>query len=237
MLRVLGSILAVVVFLASGASAAPPDRADADQLARILHDLLPTLLPNPLYEDTRKWGLQREIRKHLRNDGRWSRVKVSASQLDRWLSVDVFDLKRGKNDTMTFGLTISLEAAIDYDRQTWLSGLRLYAGSVRARARAVVSLRCETASRLETPKGSLIPEMVLTFRILDGAFKYDNVVVEHLPGFGGDAAEILGEAFLDVLMAVKPGLEKRLLDKAHEAILKAGKTREVRLGLGKWLGK
>jgi hypothetical protein len=248
MLRQSWPVLVGLLFLGNGANAQlPASMSEADTLAHTLRELLPALLPNPLYEDTKHWGMQREFERahwhglrrelvpEMRNDGRWHRIKVTATALAHWLSVDVFDLKHPSPEKTEFGVTISLETHLEYDRQTWAAGTRLYAGSVRARARGVVMLRCESTVRLEVPKGTLIPDVILQFRVLSGEFKYDNVKIEHLPGFGGDAADLIGEGLLDIIRAIKPSLEQKLLDKANEAIAKAGQTKEVRLSLGKYL--
>jgi hypothetical protein len=246
----------VLLILASGAGgqpAPPPPATETDTIAETLRDLLPAILPSPLYEDTRHWGLQRdfeqvhwrgkglnlykEVTYEPRNDGRWWRVKVTASDLERGLTVGVYDLRRTSAETLEFSLAIGLETHLEYDRQTWSAGTRLYAGSIRARARAIVNVRCEATVRLDTPKGKYVPDVVLQFRLLAGDFQYDNVKIEHLPGFGGDAAKILGEALLETLRIIKPSLERKMMDKAHEAIAKAGQAREVRLSLSRWIGK
>ena len=53
------------------------------------------------------------------------------------------------------------------------------------------------------------------------------------PGSAGRSAEMLGEAAHDMIKQLRPSLEKDLLEKANRAIVKAGDTKEVKLGLGK----
>ena len=74
-------------------------------------------------------------------------------------------------------------------------------------------------------------------RVTRAEVGFDNLVVEHVAGVGGDAAQVLGDAARACLHQWRPSLEKRLLDKAAAAIVKAGDTREVRLSLSKLMGK
>ena len=241
----------VLAALAFPPEAMPP--TEADVLARSLREILLALLPNPLYEDAKHWGLQSEFERlhwrgkgfnirpemvtEMRNDGRWWKTRIYGNDLPRTLSVVVRDLKRPTTERMEFELLLSLETYIETHRQTWWAGTRLYSGSVRARARAGARLRCEATVRFESPKGAIVPDVVLQFRLVSGEFAYDNVKVEHLPGFGGEAAELLGEVIFETARLVKPALEEKLFDKARQAIAKAGQMKEVRLSLSKWLGK
>jgi hypothetical protein len=63
------------------------------------------------------------------------------------------------------------------------------------------------------------------------------VEVIHLPGLGGDAAKVLGEAVLGTIKQVHPSMERRLLEKANAAIVKAGDTKEVRISFKALLNK
>ena len=60
---------------------------------------------------------------------------------------------------------------------------------------------------------------------------YENLVIEHTAGLGGDAAKILGELAVDTVKKARPELERDLLNKANAAIVKAADTKEVRVSL------
>jgi hypothetical protein len=60
---------------------------------------------------------------------------------------------------------------------------------------------------------------------------YDNLVVEHIAGIGGEAAKLIGDGLKGGLHQWRPSLEKELLAKADAAIVKAADTKEVRVSL------
>jgi hypothetical protein len=117
------------------------------------------------------------------------------------------------------------------ERQTWLRGVRLYSGSTRARVKISLSLACEAVTRLETPKGATLPEVVFRFRVINSFLHYEDLVIEHTAGVGGDTAKYLGELVLSIIKQVKPSLERKLFERANAAILKAGDSKEIRIGL------
>jgi hypothetical protein len=224
-----------------------------DALAGSLRSLLLEFLPSPLYEDTRHWGTQKMVTRGLKwegqgihvhpeklksakNDGNWWRVKVTAEHLADTLVFDVRELQQPEPGRMTFTTFLSFDTDVDYDRQVWEAGTRLYSGSVRARLRVKLTLCCEVVTRLE-PNGTLLPDAVFRLRILQSDFAYDNLVVEHVAGVGGEAAKLLGEAARSAMRQWHPSFERHLLEKANAAILKAGDTREVRVSLTGMLGK
>lgn len=207
-----------------------------DALAGSLRGFLAKSLPDPLYEDSRHWGRQkRGALGKVHNDGRWWKVRVNAVNPADSLVVDLRDLQRPEPGRTTFTLFLSFDAHVDFDRQTWRGGLRLYSGSTRARLRVKLTLHCEAIAKV-VPGGALLPDAVFRLRVLHSDFRYDNLVVEHTAGVGGEAAKLLGEALHGGLRRLKPSLERSLLARANAAVVKAGDTQEVRLSLSNLLG-
>jgi hypothetical protein len=237
--------------LTPGAALGLLDGSSPAALAGNLRAYLLQALPAPLFEDQRHWGVQKAVRevkwrgKGLRvhpeveevpeNDGRWWKVRVSAANPADSLVLDLRDVDRPGPGRLTFTAFVSLDANVEFDRQTWHEGARLYSGSVRARMRLKLTLRCEAEGRLEG-KGFL-PEAVVRLRVVGSDFRYDNFVVEHIAGMGGEAARLLGDAARAGAEQWHPSLERSLVARANEAIVKAGDTREVRVGLMALLGK
>jgi hypothetical protein len=221
-----------------------------DALAGTLRGFLLKAMPSPLLEDTHNWGMQtlvsethwrgkglhayRETRAVAKNDGQWWKVRVTAENLADTLIVDLRDVQQPEPGRMTFTTYVSFDTHVDYDRQRWRSGTRTYAGSVRARMRVKLTLRCEATARLEG--GMLLPSAVFRLRVLQSDLRYDNFVVEHIPGMGGEAAKLLGSAARGSMRHWKPSLERSLIDRANAAIVQAGDTKEVHLSLSKILG-
>jgi hypothetical protein len=231
--------LAILALLATGPAlfaAHPPN----ELLAGNIRNLLLQSLPDPLYEDHSKWGQQKEVRRILRlpkqaptamrNDGHWSKVVVRPYHPTQTLLVDVRELQKPQPDRMTFTAIVAMDIHCDYDRQQWESGIRLHSAGLRARARVILALQCEVLARFEKSTG-LIPDLVFRLRVLGSQCTYENLKVEHLAGLGGEAAEQLGKTFVRAMRQWKPSIERKLLDKANAAIVQAGDTKEVRIGL------
>jgi hypothetical protein len=208
-------------------------------------------MPDPLFEDLRHWDLQkpvrevkwrgqgldvyREVREVPKNDGHWWKVRVTAPNLADTLVVDLRDVQQPEPGRLTFTTFVSFDAHVDYDRQNWRHGHRLYAGSVRARLRLKLTMHCEATGRLEG--NGFLPEAVVRLRVVQSEAGYDNFVVEHVPGIGGEMAKVLGDAARSGMQQWHPSLERNLLARANEAVVKAGDTKEVRVGLAALLSK
>jgi hypothetical protein len=245
--------LLLIGILAASPAAARAEEPTADELAKCFRQLLLPSLPNPLVEQSFNWGHQEMVTvgikwnnkgpivkpesiKKLHNDGHWKKVIVAADNPEKRLEVRVKDVKMAEPGRLTFAMAVHLPVRVTFDQQIWRKGTRLYSGETRARAWTILELQCESTSRFESKPGALIPELVMRFRVLDARLRYYDLVVEHTAGVGGDLAKLLGETMHDLLRAWKPSLEKDLLAKANQAIIKAGDTKEIRLGFGKLFG-
>ena len=256
MIRFRGSIAAAVLVLAAAAAPAgesaklklDPLKALAalgdnstDALGGVLRRVLIESLPNPPYEDDRHWGGQKEVRgldgkKRLKNDGDWWKVKVTTDNLPDTLILDLRDVRQTEPGKLLFTTFVSFDADVDYDKQEWKRGLRLYSGELRARVRLKVTLHFEVTTRVEGA-GKILPDAVFRLRVLEADLKYDNLVVEHVGGIGGTAAKLVGDAAVGGVHQWHPEFERALLAKADAAVVKAGDTKEVRLGLSRLFGK
>lgn len=238
--------------IASGNVLAALGGGSVDALAGTLRGFLIKALPNPVYEDVRHWGLQKPAREvrwrgkglHVRreevqvpkNDGRWWKVRVTGERLADTLVLDLRDARQIEPGRMTFTAFISFDTHVDFDRQVWRSGTRTYSGSIRARLRVRLTLHCEATGRLDAG-GGILPDAVFRLRVLRAESGYDNFVVEHIGGLGGEAAKLLGDAARGSLKQWRPSMERDLLAKADAALVKAGDTKEVRVSLSKLLSK
>ncbi len=234
-------------FLALGAADAGSNAALAD----LLRGCLLEALPPTLYEASPGWGNTNRVLTGVkwkgkglhvhpsgqysnRNNGTWRKVKITTANMPASLAVEVRNLTRPEPGRMTFTLLLGFDARVEYTRQKWASGMRLSDNSARARLRVRLALDCESLFKLQ-PSGGLLPDAVFRLRVLKADLHYDNVVVEHVAGFGGTTAKVIGEIVLASLKKWHPAIERKFLERANAAIVKAGDTREVRLGLGKLL--
>jgi hypothetical protein len=262
-MRRFGLAVAVLIFVGTGVLRAdPPAAARApgaaapgdpkDSFAGALRSLLVDSLPSPLYEDKSHWGGQKDVARGVKwvrrdgifrpellrsekNDGLWWRVRVTAPNPAGNLVLDLRDFRQPDPSRMTFTIFVAFDTDVEFERQRWDAGRRLFSGSTRARARVKLTLDCEATTRIEAGK-KLLPDAVFRLRVLRSDFRYENLVFEHVAGVGGDAAKILGDAAHAAVSQWRPSLERRLIEKANAAIVKAGDTKEVRVGLGKVLG-
>jgi hypothetical protein len=249
-MRRIGLHVTLAAFLAASGRGRAGDPPLAE-LSSDLRGLVLQFLPNPLYEDTKHWGGQKdvangitwrgrglhvhpEVQYKLKNHGVWWKVRVTGD--GNSLVLQLRDKHQPEPGRMTFAAFIAMNTDVEYERQTWDEGARLFSGSVRARMRVVLTLQCEATSKVEPkPKGP--PDLVFRLRVVKSDFRYEDLVVEHVPGLGGDAAKLLGEAALASVKQWHPSLERKLLDKANAAILKGGDTKEVRVSLSKLFGR
>jgi hypothetical protein len=249
-------LVALTLGVSSAVAAPPPANPtclprsdDPAELSATIRSILQGLLPTPLYEDHKHWGHQKEVtrglkwtgegpdfhvekQKKLKNDGLWWRVKVTAPDLDKSLVFELHDIQTPEAGKMTFTVFVAFNTSIEYERQRWDAGHRLFSTSIRGRSRVSLTLQCESVTRLED-SGKFLPDTVFRLHVTKSDVHFDDVVFEHVAGVGGDAAKLIGETALANLHLWRPSLEQRLIDRANAAIVKAGDTREVRLGIGK----
>jgi hypothetical protein len=237
--------------LDAGAAASLLDASSTAALAGNLRAVLLDAMPHPLVEDDSHWGGQRlvvdgltwrarglrvkaEVRKALRNDGKWWKVKASGARLPDTLIVDLRDVRQIEPGKTTFTAFVSFDARVEYDQQNWDRGVRLYSGSVEAKLRLNLAVRCEATTKLE-PNGTFLPDAVFRLRVTEAKLGYDHFEVDHIAGVGGELAKLIGDAARDGVEQWHPSLERNLLQKADAAIVKAGDTKEVRLSVMKLL--
>lgn len=242
----------VCMALTAPAFAGPTDAPTADELSVIFRGLLTSALPDPLVQHSSNWGNQKKVangvtweksgalvkphvQKKLKNDGSWQRLKVEAIDPQKNLTVNVLNLKYAEKGKVTFDVLVILQTRITFEQQVWLSGIRLFDGEVRARCRPLLLLRCESTTRAEKSGGHL-PDVVFRMRATDGKLSYDQFKVEHLAGVGGDMAKVLGESAHNLLNQLRPSIERKMLENASQAIVKAADTKDVKLSLGKLAG-
>ena len=216
-----------------------PLRADppsAKEFADVTRGLILANLPTPLTEKEFGWGRQVEsvVGHKMRNHGTWRKLRVSAMNPAKTLTVDVRNLKQLDGGQAAFELAVGFDAQIDFEQQIWERGLRLYGGSTQARAKVVVTLQCEIHTRSEAGSGPL-PDFVFKLRVTKAELRYSGLDFVHVGAIGGDGADVIGHAIHDTIKAVKPTLEKDLLARADAAIVKASDNKEVRLSLNKLL--
>jgi hypothetical protein len=237
-----------VLFAVASAPAQTPvlGHKDVNALAGTLRGLVVAHAPTTLYEDAPSWGetkrvangvewkgkigLKPELQYKQKNHGVWKRMKVTAPNLADSLVLDIRHVRRPEEGRLLFDVFVSFDARVQYDQERWRSGIKTYDVSTRARLRVRVLLHCEVTTRIE-PNGTFFPDAFMRLRVVKADAGYDNLVVEHIAGLGGDAAEVIGDTIHGAIKEFKPSAERKLFERANAAIVKAGDTKEVKLSL------
>jgi hypothetical protein len=233
--------------------AEPLSPAEVSAMSANLRGMVVQFLPDPLYHNEKHWGGQKQIANGITwrgkgldvhpevqhksvNHGTWWRVRVTTPNRGESLALELRDWQAPEPGRITFTAAIALDTEFDYERQVWEEGIRLWSGSVRGRTRALLTLYCEATTRTEPlPKG--LPDVVFRLRVVKSECGYNSLRIDHINGVGGEVAKLYGEAAKGAVQVWHPALERKLLEKANAAIIKAGDTKEVRISLGKILGK
>ena len=212
----------------------PPGAAE---LATIIRSVLLKHLPTPLAAGSTDWGKQVPALlepNEKRNHGAWRKYQIAALNPEKTLLVEVNNVRQPESSRTTFDLMVGFDAQIDFQQQIWRRGLKIYSGSSMARCKVWAAVHCQVTAKVEPAKG-WFPDLVVRVRVRSAELDYSGLDVVHVAGIGGDGAKLLGEALLETLKAIKPSLEKDLLDKASAALVKAGDSKEIRLSLNKLL--
>lgn len=232
-----------------------PATVESDVPREAINSAVRTILidsmPNPLLEDSKNWGhtvnvangvtwrkgggsITPKLQKKPKNHGKWQKVRVTTPNLANNL---VFDLRkiRKSEGTTHFEVFIAFDCDFDYTQQNWESGVKLFDGSIRGRCRILLTMQCELRTRVEK-SDSLLPDIVIQVNVASSDLRYEKLVFEHVAGLGGEVAERLGKTAHACLTQWKPSIERNLIQKANQAIIKAGQNKEVRISFSKLLG-
>lgn len=243
-------VLPIVLVVAAGAPAwADPtvmSNKDVKALADTLRGLIVANAPELLFEDAPNWGstkrvangvewkgkigLKPELQYKDKNHGIWKRIRVWAPGLAQSLILDIRNVRKPEEGRLLFDVFVSATARVQYDQERWRSGIKTYDVSTRARMRVTALIECEVTTRLQA-NGTFFPDAYMRFRVTKADVGYDDLVVEHIAGVGGEAAKAIGDTIHAAIREFKPSAERKLLDRANAAIVKAGDTKEVKLSL------
>ncbi|MFO0936715.1 MAG: hypothetical protein U0798_09410 [Gemmataceae bacterium] len=224
---------------------------ETKHLAHVARQLILKFLPDPAIKTKKNWGNQKETivrvdgerkglmnwkfetKKEMKNDGHWSAVTLSIIDPNTKLRLDLKDIATPEPGKTTFTAIVAAPVKFQFEQQIWKAGIRLYSGETRGRCDATTVLDCETTTKLDWMPGKLLPTQILKVKITKADVIYENPVIEHTAGVGGDTAKVIGDTAIKAIKLMKPNLEKDLLEKANAAIVKAGDSKEIKLELEK----
>ena len=243
----------VLLTLTSNCATAQSSPSADPALTVLVRDQLIQHMPRLLAETDESWGKQSDVtvgmklvctgtfscrlepQRAIRNEGHWHRLKIAARDPQNTMLVSLSNMKSEESGRMTFDATISTLVELNCEQQLWKSGICLLSTETRARATAGVRLQCEATNRFDFQPGTVVPELVLRFRVTHADVFVNGIVVERTLGMNGMAARTIGEMVKKLVKRFQPDLERKMLDRANEAVLKAADTKEIRIGFQKLL--
>ncbi len=233
----------MLLLLPASVVAQTTTQADLDQIAGILKPLVVKAVPNVLHEKKDNWdhqamvpvglkwrGIRAEVQKSPRNHGDWSKLLITAQDIDRTLDLRISNLKNIDADRQSFRTFLTFQMGVQYEHQTWQNGVRVWNGYVRARAQVKCEMNCESTIKADF-SNELLPDFTVRIRVTDARVGYDKLVLENINGIGGSAAKVTGDAAHKAMKQWQPSIERDLLATAANAIVKTADTREMRLSL------
>jgi hypothetical protein len=227
------------------------DPVEAEALTKVLQDLLKKNLPDPVTKSNHNWGHQKAVTtnvlhrdglkfwteqmQEMKNDGTWRRADVRIPDQDK-IAVAVTELTHPEEGKMLVTVS-SLAERVDlhFEQQIWKNGVRLYGGETRGHCRGALVLKAEITTKTEIKKGLFFPSISLNLKVTSAELFYEKLVIDHTAGLNGEAAKAIGDVAIGIVKAIKPNLEKDLLEKADTAIVKAAQKKELTLTLDKLL--
>ena len=213
-----------------------------ERFNRALQGLLTKALPEPLYEKSTgdgnmasavnglKWrGFVPKVQYADKNDGTRRHMKLTSDNPAQNFHIEMKNWRLYDEGRATFDLQLKLAARMDFNEEHWTKGIKLYDGTVRARAKLWMVLHCESKMRIEAD--GFLPTIVYRLRVVDTEFGYTDLIFEHVAGLGGEAAKLVGDFAVDALRQWKPSIERKLREKLERSIMKAADAKEIRIGL------
>ena len=231
-----------------------PEQPKLEEVAgvtKLMREMALKNMPTPLVTANDGWGKTKEfavgkliLRNPERanpemprekfNDGLWRRFTVTARDPAETLAIGITELVRPTDDTMLVTLNVAMDINFRVEQELWKRGIRIFGGETRGHCKGGVQLKAKVVQKLAFNKpGSLVPDVTLVITTTDAKLFYDKIVIDHVLGLDGESAEKAGELVIDLIKAVKPDLEKELLEKGNAAIVKAAGTKEIKLELDK----
>jgi hypothetical protein len=224
----------------------PPEKVAA--LQKALTATVQGALPSPLYQGDSHWGETKRtvngvkwngsgiVRKPEwqygeKNHGTWRKYQLTLDEPSaEHLRIHLRDVVNAGNNTLTFALQLDADVHFDITQQNWKEGIKLFHGSVRGKVHFTLVLRCESKLVLEMGEGFL-PVVKYRLRVVEANPRYTGLKVTHLAGVGGELAKKLGDWSHEVMQQWKPSVERKMIEKLTQKIMKAADTKEIQVSL------
>jgi hypothetical protein len=231
-----------------------PTAEEGAAVAKLMREMALQKMPDPLVTANDGWGKQKEFAvgkvmlrradkfpdapKEIVNDGLWRRFTVSPREPDKTFAVGFAEMVRPTADTLFVTLNVAMDINFRMEQQLWVRGRQLYSGETRGHCKSAVQLKAVVTHKTEFKPGSLLPDVALKITTTEAKLFYDGLTIDHTAGFDlkGEDAKKAGDFVIDLVKAVKPDLERQLLEKGNAAIVKAAGTKEIKVQLDKLVG-
>jgi hypothetical protein len=217
------------------------------QIIGWLTNLIRENLPED-YEDTRKWGHQKEVwdgielrredgrietkrRKKLVNSGTWTKYHVAFVEPEKHLHIEFHQLQSNPAGGIDF--SVSVEGLLDvHGRMSqWLRDVQLV--SISVDADAVVKLTMSGTVLFKLNPLKLPPDVIIRPKVEQAVVELSYFRVRRVSQIGGDFAKVLGEGARGTVDRKIDETNAKLVDKMNKQIEK--QHDKMILSLQDWL--
>lgn len=204
------------------------------QLILWLESMIRENLP-PAYEDTKKWGLQKEVwdgveiwregrhletkrKKKLVNAGTWTKYRVEFVEPDKNLHIEFHQLQSLPDGRIAF--SVSVDALLDvFGRMSqWVRDMQVISLSVNADATCKMTMSGTVKFQLNPLK--LPPDVIIKPHVDHAAVELSYFRVRRISQIGGDFAKALGEGARGSIDKKIEETNEKLVDKINKQIEK-----------------
>ncbi|MFO1064028.1 MAG: hypothetical protein U0892_09210 [Pirellulales bacterium] len=223
------------------------DSIGSPQMIAWLQQLVRENLPED-YEDTKKWGHQKEVwdgldvshdglkiktkRKHkLVNDGTWTRYKLTMVDPDRNLVIHFHRLQAMPDGRIAFDVSVDMVLDVFGRLSQWVRDVQLISLSANADAHCSMRTTGTVAVRMNPLK--LPPDIIVQPHVDTAEITIHEFRVRRISQVGGPAAKHLGEGLKHVLDDKLEETNRKLPEKINRGFAKY--EQKLTFSLQDWL--
>lgn len=204
------------------------------EMVRWLERLIRNNLP-PTYEDTRKWGKQKEVwngiklrreglkletkrKKKLVNSGTWTRYAISLVEPEQRLFIEFHQLETLPDGRIAFGVTVDSTLDVFGRLSQWVRDVQLI--SLSANADAACRLTLEGTVQFQLNPLKLPPDVGIRPQVDKAHIELTYYRVRRISQVGGDFAKVLGNGLRKTVDDKIADLNGKLVDKINKQLEK-----------------
>jgi hypothetical protein len=215
-----------------------PEPLGPEEEAESLYDLITAIVLDNLpdeYEDTRHWGMTKDIwrgvrfsgkplelkmnsRKRRVNHGTWRMYRITLVDPEKRFRARIANVGGADNGRVGFDAIVTARLSCFARLSKWESGVQLISLSTDAQADVQLRLRCEVGVRLDVSE--ILPALVLDPRVTDAHLTLQSFRVQRISRLEGHLAHQLGKNLRGVLVRKIESKRQKMVDRINGRIEK-----------------